>query len=260
MIRTFAVALALVTAAPTMANYNRPPRQDTFDSALLRIEEGRYLGQKVPDVGVLTEAGPARLHDLIAERPTILILAYYTCYGTCLTTIQNMARTLRAVTSPEYRVVVLSFDANDTLASLSHVKSTLGHIPDSWTFGLLARENAERLTGSVGFKFFFSERDQTFVHPSVLVFLSPKSEVMRYLYGSEPRAEDIELALIESRNRVQRFNEWVDMLKLTCYWYDPAKSRYVLHPTLIFGGFGFGVLVITGLVALAYKRDPDYYP
>ena len=67
---------------------------------------------------------------------------------------------------------------------------------------------------------------------------------MRYLYGSEPRAEDIELALIESRNRVQRLNEWVDMLKLTCYRYDPARSRYVLHPTLIFGGIGLGLYIV----------------
>jgi protein SCO1/2 len=259
MIRAFAFTLALAMAAPTMANYNRPPPQDDFDPALMRIEEGRYLGQKVPDVAVRTEAGPARLHGLIADRPTILVLAYYTCYGACITTIQNTVRALRSVTGTDYQVAVLSFDPNDTLASLRHAKSTLGHAPDNWTFGLLTREDAARLTGSVGFKFFFSERDRAFVHPSVLVFLSPKAEVMRYLYGTEPRADDIEMALIESRNSVQRLNGWVDMLKLTCYRYDPAHSRYVLHPTLVFGGIGLGVLAMTGLVAFAYKRDPKYY-
>jgi protein SCO1/2 len=259
MTHVFALVLALVMSAPTLANYNRPPSKDAFDAALLRIDEGRYLGQKVPDVSVQTEAGTQRLYDLMADRPTILLLAYYTCYGACLTTIQNTVHTLRSVSDPEYRVLVLSFDANDTLASLRHAKSTLDDAtPDHWTFGLLSREEAERLTGSVGFKFFFSERDRTFVHPSVLVFLSPQAEVMRYLYGTEPRSDDIELALIESRGRVQRLNEWVDMLKLTCYRYDPAHSRYALHPTLIFGGIGLGVLGMTGLVALAYKRDPRY--
>jgi len=87
------------------------------------------------------------------------------------------------------------------------------------------------------------------------VFLSPKAEVMRYLYGTEPRAQDIELALIETRNRVQRLNDWVDMVKLTCYRYDPARSRYVLHPALLFGGIGLGVLGMTGLLAFSYKRD-----
>lgn len=254
-IRVLALAAALTAAAPAAAQYNRSALQDAFDPALLRIDESRYLGQPVPDVEVMTESGPARLHNLIADRPTILLLVYYTCDGVCPTTIQNMARVLRAVEGPEHRVVVASFDANDSLESLSHMKSTLERVPDSWTFGLLPREESARLTQSVGFTFFFSERDRAFIHPSVLVFLSPKAEVMRYLYGTEPRAQDIELALIETRNRVQRLNDLVDMVKLTCYRYDPARSRYVLHPAFIFGGIGLGVLGMTGLVAFSYKRD-----
>ena len=253
-IRALALAAALAAAAPAAAHYHRPALQDAFDPALLRIDETRYLGQPVPDVEVMTESGPARLHSLIAERPTILLLAYYTCDGACLTTIQNLARVLRAVDGPEHRVVVASFDANDSLENLRHVKSTLDRVPDSWTFGLLPREESARLTQSVGFTFFFSERDRAFIHPSVLVFLSPKADVMRYLYGTEPRAQDIELALIETRDRVQGFNDLVDAVKLTCYRYDPARSRYVLHPTLIFGGIGLGVLGMTGLFAFSCKR------
>ena len=254
-IRAIAMAAALAVTAPAAAHYNRPALQDAFDPALLRIDESRYLGQPVPDVEVMTETGPARLHSLIADRPTILLLTYYTCDGPCPTTIQNMARVLRAVDRSEYRVVVASFDANDNLDSLRHVKSTLEGVPDSWTFGLLRREGSARLTQSVGFTFFFSERDRTFIHPIVLVFLSPKAEVMRFLYGTAPRAKDIELALVETRDRVQRLDDLVDAVKLTCYRYDPARSRYVLHPTLIFGGIGLGVLGMTGLLAFSYKRD-----
>ena len=54
---------------------------------------------------------------------------------------------------------------------------------------------------------------------------------------------------------MSRLNDLVDMVKLTCYRYDPARSRYVLHPTVIFGGIGFGVLGATGLIAFAYKRN-----
>lgn len=253
--RAFAIAAALAAAAPAAAYYNRPALQDAFDPALLRIDESRYIGQRVPNVEVITESGPARLHSLIADRPTILLLAYYTCDGACLTTIQNLARVLRAVDGPEYRVIVASFDANDSMENLRHVKSTLERVPDSWTFGLLPREESARLTQSVGFTFFFSERDRAFIHPSVLVFLSPKAEVMRYLYGTEPRAQDIELALIETRERVERLNDLVDVVRLTCYRYDPARSRYVLHPTLIFGSIGLGVLGMTGLLAFFYNKD-----
>ncbi len=251
-----ALVAVLTAAAPAVAGYNRPALQDAFDPTVLRVEEGRYLGQTVPDVAVLTETGRTRLRELIDGRPTILLLAYYTCHGPCPTTVQNLARALRTVREPEHRVLVLSFDANDTVETLRHVKSSLGQVSPDWTFGLLSRADSARLTGAVGFSFFFSERDRTFVHPSVLVFLSPEGKVMRYLYGTEPRTQDIELALIETRDRVQRLNDLVDMVRLTCYRFDPARSRYVLHPTLIFGGIGFGLLGATGLVAFRYKRAP----
>ena len=54
-IRALALAAALAAAAPAAAHYNSPALQDAFDPVLLRIEEGRYLGQPVPDVEVMTE-------------------------------------------------------------------------------------------------------------------------------------------------------------------------------------------------------------
>jgi protein SCO1/2 len=255
-----AVAASLWAASATAASYNLAALPDTFDPALLRIEEGRHLGQTVPDVRVQTETGGASLREIIAGQPAILVLAYYSCHGPCPTTIRNLSRTLRAVEASGHRVIVLSFDANDDLDSLRHVKSDLGDIPSSWTFGLMAKEDAQRLTQSVGFKYFFSEKDQAYIHPSVLVFLSPEGEVMRYLYGVEPRAGDVEIALLESGKRVQHLNDLVNMARLICSRYDPTRSRYVVHPTLIFGAAGLGLLGITGLLAFTYKRDSKGVP
>ena len=229
--------------------------QDDFDPALLRIDEGRYLGRAVSDVRVRTETGTLQLRELVAGEPTILLLGYYGCHGTCPTTIRNLALALRGVQSSGHRVTVLSFDANDTMEDLRAVKSELGPVPASWIFGLLSRDAAARLTDSIGYRFFFSERDRAFIHPSVLVFLSPAGEVMRYLYGSEPQSSDIGLALAEAGGRVRHLNDLVNMAKLVCYRYDTARSRYVLHPALIFGAAGFGVLAIAGLAALTYRKD-----
>lgn len=250
-----AFAAALVTAPAGAVNTRVGSSPDSFDPGLLRIDEGSHLGQPVPEVRVQTEAGSASLRELSAGEPAILLLAYYTCHGPCPTTIRNLSRSLRAVESAGHRVIVLSFDANDTLDSLQHVKSDLGGIPPNWTFGLLSAEDAQRLTQAVGFKFFFSEKDQAFIHPSVLVFLSPQGEVMRYLYGVEPRPADVELALLEAGKRVQHLNDLVSMVKLVCSRYDPSRSRYVVHPTLIFGSLGLGLLALTGLIAFSYKRD-----
>lgn len=254
--RALIALLLLSWAAPAEAGYNRPALRDAFDPDTLRIEEGRYLSQAVPDVAVRTGSGTARLHELIGGLPTILILAYFTCHGPCPTAVRNLLEAVRPLQGEDFRVLVLSFDKNDTPETMARVKEAIGPVPASWTFGTLPPDEIPRLTQAVGFTFFFSERDQAFVHPTVLTFLSPAGEVMRYLYGTDPRLQDIRLALIEARNRVRRLNELVDMATLACYRYDPARSRYVIHPALIFGGIGLGVLGVTGIVSFMYGRSP----
>jgi protein SCO1/2 len=227
--------------------------EDRFDESLLEIDESLHLGRTVPDVEVLTADGSHSLTEIISDRPTIVLLAYYSCGHVCPTTVRNLAETRLTADPSDYQVLVLSFDGRDTLETMAGVAAQAGDA-DNWQFGLLSAADIPRLTESVGFRFFFSERDQLFVHPAVLVFLSPEREVMRYLYGTEPRAGDIELALIESRNRQPRLNEISDLIRLTCFQFDATRSRYVLHPSLIFGGAGFGVLGLVGLAALASRK------
>lgn len=226
-----------------------------FDAGLLRIDEAAYLGKAVPDVTVITEEGERGLAELIGGKPTIVLLAYYGCGHSCPVTMRNLRATNVGMGREDYRVLVLSFDVRDTLDSLRAARDALGEVPDNWSFGLLGEEEARRLTESVGFRFFFSERDQVFVHPAVLVFLSPQAEVMRYLFGAEPRAQDIDLALVESRDRAPRLGEVVDMLMLSCFQFDATRSRYVLHPTVIFGGAGIGLLGLVGIAVLASRKN-----
>ncbi|MCP4943458.1 MAG: SCO family protein, partial [Planctomycetaceae bacterium] len=178
--------LALLGAMPAYAvnpGMKATHGDDQLDTSLLRVDEARHLGAAVPNVTVLTADGPRELYDLIDEKPTIVQLAYYSCTHTCPMTLRNLASLGVDESSSDYQMIVLSFDVNDTVETMQAVQSTLDHVPDNWKFGLLPAEDVTRLTESVGFNFFFSERDQTFVHPAVLVFLSPQGEVMRYLYG-----------------------------------------------------------------------------
>lgn len=248
-----ALIIALIWSGSAWA-FNDAYRRDVLDSNVLRIDEGRHLGTTIPDITVTTQTGSQPLSSLMAEMPTVLVLSYYTCGHTCPVLIKNLSVLPIDTPRSDYRVVVLSFDENDSLETMAHLKAGLGTVPANWTIGILSGSESKRLTEAVGFRFFFSERDQTFVHPTVLVLLSPQREVMRYLYGAEPRQGDVELALIESRNRAPRLNDIVDMFKLTCYHFDGSKSRYVLHPSIIFGSVGLGVLGIAGLAALASKK------
>lgn len=229
-------------------------KDDRIDTNILRVDEADRLGAIVPDIEVLTESGSRTLYDLLDAQPTILVLSYYSCGHTCPLTIRNLAKITQDQLEVAHRVLVLSFDASETLENMRGVRTALGEQKPNWEFGLLSEESSRRLTEAVGFKFFYSQRDQLYVHPAVLVFLSPEGQVMRYLYGAERRAEDISLALLESKQGIANINELVDMLKLTCLQFDSSRSRYVVHPTVIFGGAGFGVLGLVGLATLASRK------
>ena len=244
--------IILASVCYPVSGYQKSSEPGDFDAALLQIEEGRYLGARVPNVQVVTALGSKPLLTLVAQQPTILLFVYFSCGHACPVTMANLANTLRKIERP-HRVVVLSFDVRDNLDTVETARTRLPAGSSEWTFGILAPADIKKLTKAVGFRFFFSESDQMFVHPKAQVFLSPAGEVMRYLYGTNPRVQDIELALLESRNRTPRLNEFVDIVKLICFQFDKSRGRYVVHPTLIFGSVGIGVLGITGLVAFRYK-------
>lgn len=248
-----AAALAWSAAAAAHGGVAVGARAD-FDAGLLRIEEQRSLGRAVPDVAVHTESGVAHLRDLAAGQPLVVLLGYFGCDGVCPAMLRELADALRTVRSPAHRVAVLSFDPADTLESLRRTRSELGGAPPGWTFGLLEREAAQQLTRAVGYRYFFSERDHAYVHPAALVFLSPTGTVARYLYGPGLRQRDIELALLEARAGTARANDLLDAARLLCYRYDPARSRYVVHPALFFGGAGLGLLALTAVLALTFRR------
>lgn len=223
-----------------------------FDPALLAIDEARHLGAELPDVAFATEQGAYALRHAVAERPTIVVLGYYGCRGVCPTTLRLLADALRDVRTP-HRVLVLSFDARDTLESLRAARAELGAAAADWTFGLLGADASARLTSALGYRTLFIERDRTYAHPNALVFVSPAGRVTRYLAAAQPQPRDVELALAEANAGAARAGSLIEQLRLACYTFDPTRSRYALHPVVLFGGAGVGVLALVGLVGAAYR-------
>ncbi|MCS7171569.1 MAG: SCO family protein [Aquificaceae bacterium] len=226
------------------------------DVSVVRIQEDLYIGKKVADVKVKTLGGEVNLTDFIAGKPTALLFAYYTCDTVCPTTAENLFKISRNL-SKDYRYVVLSFDDKDTLESmrqfmLKNFRTT--ELPENWLVGILSKEDIRRLTVSVGYKFYYIERDKMFIHSNATLFLSPDAKVMRYLYGPFPKERDVKLAFIDAQRESPSINRIVDLAVLACYRYDHVRSRYVIDPTLIFAGIGMLGLVTTFSLAYFYNR------
>lgn len=214
-----------------------PPSQ--LDLARIAIEESRHLGAPLaPDIPLLAEDGRRFALGELYGKPLLLLLSYYGCEGACPTANRTLAEAIGAVRrfrpGEDFRVLTLSFDAKDDLSALRRFAASL-EIPHAarrgWRFALAAERTAiERVTQTVGFRYFWSVEERVFVHPAVLIVISPAGRVARYLPAASIGSRDVELALIEADwNRVTSSGRVLDLLQGVCYSYSFKDGRYVLN-------------------------------
>ncbi len=273
--RSFAGLLATlfaVLAAGLVHAAGRPPEDNSrtsLDPGIMKIDETRFLGQPMArETRFVDESGrPFTLGDVLGK-PVILALSYYGCDGSCPIVNRNLAAALEQVerfrAGRDYRILTVSFDPNDSeVTARQFVDSMRGldaTLREGWRFAVLgeaAPDAHERFAGSVGFRFFWSRIDKTFLHPNVLVFLTPEGRVARYVYGTPLDPRTVELALIEADwGRISGSASAVfDMITGACFSYNYSEGRYQPNYAL-FVGLG-SLLLGVGLAAaglLGYRR------
>lgn len=260
-------ALALLVAARAWA-VGAPVVDSAVDPAILRIDEPQYLGRMLDRATSLVDAEGREfaLGDLLGK-PAILLLSYYGCDGTCPTMNIELAKVLDRVErfrpGRDYGVLTVSFDARDSEKTLGEfLARTRGHAPElpGWRHAVLKSRNdagaTERFAGQTGFRFFWSDGAKAFLHPNVIVFLTPEGRVARYLYGFRLDPQNVELALIDADwGRIANSTAVFDMMTGACFSFNYAEGRYQWNTPLLAGVgsflFGIGAMAWGGL---AYRR------
>ena len=109
---------------------------------------------------------------------------------------------------------------------------------------------------SVGFRFFWSDAAKAFLHPNVLVFVTPEGRVARYIYGTRMDATTIEMALTEADwERIANSTAVFDIVTGACFSYNYEEGRYQLNYSLLAGvGSLILGLALMGLGAWGYRR------
>ncbi len=147
------------------------------------------LGGSVPlDLSFSDEKGNVvRLEDQI-DRPVILTLVYFDCEHICPQVLGGLAEALGKLDltpGKDYKVFTLSFDDEDTpetaLRTRSNYLEAAGRsFPrEAWKFLTGERASIKRMTSSLGFT--FRKEAHGFIHPVVLVILSPEGKITRYI-------------------------------------------------------------------------------
>ena len=202
------------------------------------------------------------LRQLANGRPVVLGLVYYTCPSICSPIMQGMVNTLDFVDlNPlkDYSAIVLSFDANDTVAyakekklsSMTNFRKTPDFPNEGIKFTVAANKSELRpFTDSLGFFYKKVTRDGVvdYIHTGGLIFLSPEGKITRYINGIKFNPSTVELALMQSRNGIIG-TTIANALKF-CFAYDPEARTYslawsrVLAVLMTLGFIGFFIYLM----------------
>lgn len=257
---------ALLLSASVLASAQTPVSTSTSPPSFTPQEVGisEKLGQPIAlDLTLKNEDNrPVTLRSII-DKPTILSLNYFRCAGICTPQLNGMVDVFdqtQAEPGKDFQMITVSFDPRDTPDIAAQKRSNYIHeikrpFPQSaWRFLTGDATVTKALADSVGFK--FKPQGDDFVHPAALIFLSPKGEITRYMYGITYLPADIQLAIQEAARSEARptINKWLNI----CFNYDPVGRKYVFSAlrtsaTVVI----FGAVVFLLALVLKGRRSKD---
>ncbi len=224
------------------------------------------FGSQVPlDIPLTDEDGRTVSLGQFAGKPIVLALVYYQCPSLCSMILNNLARVAPQVNlraGVEYQVLAISFDPRETHELAAAKKNAYnlqtGNRTAAWHF-LTGTDQATRaVADSVGFHFRFDPMTNQYVHPTVLVLLTPELRVSRYLFGIDYPPRDLRLGLVEASHLA--IAKAADQVLLFCFHYDPSQGKYSLLIMNILRGAGLLTLALLGGSVIAMlRRDHKKY-
>jgi protein SCO1 len=220
-----------------------------------------HLDSILPDDIVLVDkdSNLVNLKSLI-DKPTILTFVYFECPGLCSPLLDGMAEVIDrsdVVLGKDYQVITISFNEDDTpKLGQKKKKNYLASIKkqvdeESWIWLTGDKQNIEKVTDAVGFKF---KRDgDDFLHAATIVAISPKGKVTRYLHGTYFLPFDLKMAVVEAAE--EKSGPTINKFLKFCFSYDAESKKYVLNITSISGSLII-ILVLIFLFTVLLKKKP----
>ena len=195
-----------------------------------------HLGETIDlDLTFWDEEGKeVTLRELTAgEVPVVIAPVYYTCPSLCSLVLNGVRDLLKETTltpGEHFKVVNVCIDPENTPEIAAEKKNNyLNTLPepeavrDHWTFLTGQKENIEKATDQLGFRYKWVN-DQ-YSHASVIMLVSPEGKITRYIYGIKYNPRDFRLAVVEASQG--KVGNTVDRILMYCFRYDPLAGKYV---------------------------------
>lgn len=235
-------------AKPEIGELNKPV--EPYQPGEVNVDE--KLGSYVPlgDPFLDEDGRDVTLKGYLAEnRPVILWLGYYDCPQFCDRMSAGLVRGVKDIrldSGKEFAIVHVSINPNEVpgLAKQKKINYTkeLGQPGESKGWNLLtgSPQSIASITSAVGYKYKAVkglDGETEYAHPAVLVVLSPRGEVTRYLYPQQGGGdlafdpETLRLSLIEASDG--KVGSTLDKVMLTCLRWDAHTGKYTWVATAL---------------------------
>jgi protein SCO1/2 len=181
----------------------------------------------------------------------------------CTIVLNDLVRKMAEIplsVGKNYEVLTISFNPAETTTLAAAKKRNYlqaygrAGAEDGWRFLVGTPGPIAAVTRAVGFRYKFDAATNQFVHPSVVMVLTPDGRVARYFFGTGYEPKDLRLALVEASER--KVGSATDSVLLWCYHYDPTRGKYTLAvmKAVRIGGAVI-VAAVAALVVLLLRRE-----
>lgn len=148
--------------------------------------EGKTLGKELPDIILVDSKGREfNLHSL-KGKPIILSPIYTNCTSACPIITDSLLKVIPTLGKPgeDFWVLSFTFDPSDRQENIRAFQEKYGLDGEGWKVARAkTREDLFKLLDAIDFRFMSIPETKDFVHPNLVVFISPDMKVKKYVYG-----------------------------------------------------------------------------
>lgn len=253
--------LTLALTVNAFAQVNQTPRE------LQNVDVVDKLGAKVSmDLKFKDEYGAdVTLGKYFNQgKPVVIVLAYYECPMLCTFVLNALAENITKIPNwqagKQFQIVTVSISPEEkpemALEKKKNYLNTIKMPPDSnaWTFLTDPYNNAKTLADTLGFKYYYDEKQKEYAHPAVAFILTEEGILSRDLFGLTYESKDLKLSLLEASKG--KIGNMIEKIILFCYHYDPEAKGYVVFAKNVMkiGGV-LTILMLGSFLAFFWRMD-----
>ncbi len=226
-------------------------------------DEARYISREVKNIALRDANGNTiHLYDQLNGKPLILSPVYTRCPMACSLISNGLKSAVDQLGTlgKDFTIITFSFDSTDTKEDLLAFEKRWKMDGVNWKTVTSDATGIRTLLNSIDYHYDYDTQSREYLHPNVVVVMTPSGRISRYIYGIEPKADDLKLAVMEAQVEKYSLNNFWKTLYVRCFSFNPStKSYHVDWKFISQTSAGLVMMIIVGtlLIRSLYSHNKE---